>query len=330
MKTMGFVVSHKSGEKRRAVLPRDLGRVRGCSRLLFETGYGLPLGISDAEYARCGCRIVPREEALACDIVTDVKLGDADYLPRLAPGWTLFGWAHAAQDVAFTDAVCAGGHTVAAWENLYESGRYVFYRNREIAGEAAVLHGLPYSGKAPYDAKAAVIGNGMTAKGALRILHGLGARVDVYGRKLEPLFHERMFDYDVLVNCVFWNVSRTDHLISKEDVARMKPGTLIIDVSCDPHLGVETSHPTSIANPVYTVDGVIHYAVDNTPALFAKTASGELSACVAPYLDALLDGGWPESLKETVVIRGGAVESDEVRRFRAARGIPLPRTYRQG
>ena len=65
-----------------------------------------------------------------------------------------------------------------------------------------------------------------------------------------------------------WDTTRTDRIIYKEDLKKMKPGTLIIDVSCDPHLEIETSHPTTIDDPVYVVDGVIHYAVDNTPAMY--------------------------------------------------------------
>ena len=128
------------------------------------------------------------------------------------------------------------------------------------------MQAFRYCGKMPYDTCVAILGNGQTAKGAMRILHGLGARVDVYSHRLEQLFRKNMFDYDVLINCVMWDTTRTDRIIYKEDLKKMKPGTLIIDVSCDPHLEIETSHPTTIDDPVYVVDGVIHYAVDNTPA----------------------------------------------------------------
>ena len=117
----------------------------------------------------------------------------------------------------------------------------------------------------------------------MRVLHGLGATVDVYGRKLEKLFREKMPEYDVIINCVLWDISRTDHLIYKEDLKRLKPHTMIIDVSCDPHLGIETSHPTTISDPIYTEDGVIHYAVDNTPAMFPMgLTSAELISKMKP------------------------------------------------
>ena len=215
-----------------------------------------------------------------------------------------------------------GKHSVLAWEEIFEDGRYIFYRNREVAGEAAVLQAFRYCGKMPYDTKVAIIGNGQTAKGAMRILHGLGARVDVYGRKLEGLFRKKMYDYDVIVNCVMWDTARGDHLICREDLKKMRRGTMIVDVACDPHMGIETSHETTIDDPVYTVDGVIHYAVDNTPAMFPKTVSKVLSEGFAPYVDDILEGTMPESLEKAMVIRDGEIYDERIRAFRQARDIP--------
>ncbi len=321
MKTIGFVISHKNEEERRAILPDHLDGVKHVDHLLFETGYGIAVGYTDADYLAKGARIGTREEVLACDVVLDVKLGDADYLDQLAPGKLLVGWAHAVQKTDFTDDMLAKGHTVLAWEEIYEGGRYIFYRNREVAGEAGVLQGFRYSGKMPYDATVAIIGNGQTAKGAMRILHGLGATVDVYPRKFEKLFREKMYDYDVLVNCVMWDTSRTDRLIYKEDLKNFKPGTLIIDISCDPGLEIETTRGTSIDDPVYTVDGVVHYAVDNTPAMFPKTVSKVLSKEFAGYLDCIVEENLTPSLEEAIVIRNGCIVDERIRAFREARGL---------
>lgn len=321
MKTAGFLISHKNNENRRALLPLDIREhVEHAGQLYFECGYGEAVGVRDEEYAEAGCHVVSREQVLRCDIIVDAKLGDADYLDQLERGKILFGWAHAVQGLAFTGKALTGGHTVIAWEKINEDGRYIFYRNREIAGEAAVLHAYRYCGKMPYDTKVAILGNGKTAKGAMRVLHGLGAEVDVYGRQLEELFKKKMYDYDVLVNCVMWDTGRKDRIIYREDLKRMKPGTLIIDVSCDPYLEIETSHPTTISDPVYEVDQVIHYAVDNTPAMYAKTVTKVLSAGISRLMDAVLEGQYPESVKDAVVIEQGHILDAEIRAFREARG----------
>ena len=319
MRTLGFIISHKNGERRRAILPKDIKKnVHYPQQLYFEKGYGLSVGVKDEEYAACGCHIVSREQALNCDVIVDVKLGDADYLDVIGTNKILFGWAHSVQNIEFTSNILNHNHTVVAWEEIYEGGRYIFYRNREVAGEAAIMQAYTYCGRMPYDTKVAILGNGQTAKGALRVLNGLGATVDIYSRKLEHLFKEKMYDYDVLVNCILWDTHRTDRIIYKEDLKKMKPGTLIIDISCDPYLEIETSHPTTIENPVYEVDGVLHYAVDNTPAMYPITVTKVLSEGISRYTDNMILGDYPENLKKAEVIKEGHIIQDDIRAFRVA------------
>lgn len=321
-RTMGLLISHKNNEKRRAILPEHVAQLRNRDYLYFETGYGLSVGRTDEEYAAAGAHVVSREQAMQCDIIVDVKLGDADYLDQLDPGKILFGWAHAAQGLDFTTKCLEKDFTVIAWEEIFEDGRYIFYRNREIAGEAAVMHAFCNYGKMPYDCKVAIIGNGQTAKGAMRILHGLGATVDVYNRRQEHLFRKRLYEYDVVINCVMWDISRRDHLIYKDDLAKMRPHAMIVDVSCDPYLGVETSHPTTISDPVYEVDGVVHYSVDNTPAMFPYTVTKVLSEGTVRLMDDVIEGTYPPAMLDAIVIEQGHIRSKSVWDFREARGLP--------
>ncbi len=322
MKTMGFLISHKNNEGRIALLPKQLCNIKHPEQLYFEEHYGETLGIADEEYERNGANIVSRNQVLKCDIIVDVKLGDADYLNKINDPKVFVGWAHAVQKTEFTTNMMEGKHTVIAWENIFEDGRYIFYRNREVAGEAAIIHGFRYSGMMPYDAKVAVIGNGQVAKGACRVLNGLGADVTIYGRKLEKLFRKEFANYDVIVNCVYWDTNRKDRLLYREDLKKMKHGSLIIDISCDPELEIETSLPTTIDNPVYTVDGIVHYAVDNTPAMFPKTVSKYLSEGYCKYIDAILQNDYPECIENAVVIRNGLIIDEKIINFRKARNLP--------
>lgn len=322
MKTVGLIISHKSGEKRRALLPTDIiQNINHVENIFVERGYGLEIGISDEEYKNAGCKIVDRNTALECNVICDVKLGDADYLNDLKTNKVMFGWAHAVQNIDFTSNMLQKKHTVIAWEEMYEDGRYIFYRNREIAGEAAVMQAFQYCGKMPYDATVAILGNGQTAKGALRVLHGLGAKVDVYPRKHEELFKKKMFNYDVIINCVMWDTNRDDKIIYRKDLKKMKKGTLIIDVSCDPYLEIETSHPTTIDNPIYVVDGVIHYSVDNTPSMYPKTVTKVLSHGVSKILDQIIEEKYNEMVKKAVVIDKGHIIDRNIKKFRENKGI---------
>jgi N5-(carboxyethyl)ornithine synthase len=317
MKTIGYVISHKNNERRRALLPHDCHLIEHRSGLVVESGYGEALGYTDTDYLEAGVSVANRGRVLESDIIVDVKLGDADYVSKLCRGKTLVGWAHIVQKSDFTDAAVAGRHTVVAWENVMEKGRYLFYRNRELAGETAVLHAFSYYGRMPYECRVAVVGNGMTAHGALRVLNGLGARVDVFTRRLEPLFRERMADYDVIVNCVRWDVCRTDRLIYRSDLKRLRRGSMIIDVSCDPCLEIETSRATTFDDPVYIVDGVLHYAVDNTPAMAYRSVSADISRGFSPYVDSILTGRPAPALEAAYVIRGGIVLDQECIEFRS-------------
>lgn len=322
MKTVGLLISHKNGEKRRAILPEDIKKVNHPELLFFEKGYGELLNIEDSEYINAGANIVSREEALQKDIIVDVKLGDADYIKQLDPGKILFGWAHAVQSVDFTTDVINGKHTLYAWEDLYEDGRYTFYKNREIAGEAAMLHAIPMMGFMPYEAKFAILGNGQTAKGVQRILYGLGAKqVDIYGRRLETLFRKEMFNYDVIVNCILWDTNRKDRIIYKEDLKKFKKGTFIVDVSSDVELEIETSRPTTIDNPIYEVDGVVHYSVNNTPALFSMTVTKVLSDRISELLNPLIEEKDNEMLERAKEIESGEIILEDIRKYREAKGI---------
>ena len=323
MYRIGFLISRKPGEKRRAILPEDLKYVKHPECLYLEKGYGESVLRDDEEYRKYGVNIVSRKEVINCDVLIDVKLGDNEEIDEVKDGYLLAGWAHAVQKTEFTTACMKKGITVLAWEEIFEDGRYIFYRNREIAGEMGVLQALSYVGRVPYDLTVAVIGNGQTAKGAIRILNGLGVRTDVYTRKLEELFRKKMYDYDLLVNCVMWDTSREDHLICKEDLKKLKPGACIIDISCDPHMAIETSHPTSIDDPVYYVDNVLHYAVDNTPAMVPVTVSEIISRNFSPYLNDLIEGELPEILQKAIVIDKGILLDERIIAYRKRLGLPV-------
>lgn len=315
MKTIGFPISHKENEKRRAIVPEHLSMVKYTEQLIFEKGYGDVLGYKDEEYTAYGCKIASRDEVLNCDVICDPKIGDAEYLDKLPIGATIFGWIHAVQNSDITDKILKRELTAFAWEEMYEEGRHCFWRNNEIAGEAAVMHAYQCYGKMPYHTKAAVIGRGNTARGAVKILTMLGAHIVQYDRRTEDLLKKELGQFDVIVNCVLWDVKRTDHIICRDDLKRMKRGAMIIDVSCDRAGGIETSVPTTIENPTYAVDEILHYAVDHTPAVFYKTFSEENSEEVCKYLDQFVCGDYGEILKKAQIISNGEIIDHKIEEY---------------
>lgn len=284
MKTIGFVNSHKENESRIALIPDHIKNIKHPEQLFIEKGYGLKLGYEDKDYLHQGANIVSRWEALNQDVICDPKIGDAEYL-ELLKDKTLFGWLHVVQNKPIRDIIIKNKNTAFAWEDMYEKGRHVFWRNNEIAGEAAIVHAYFRHGIFPYNTKVALLGRGNVAKGAVKTLNYMGADVTSYDRRTEDLFKEEIGNYDVIVNAILWDTKRKDHIIHKKDLSRMKKGAMIIDISCDRNGAIETSLPTSIENPDYFVEGIRHYVVDHTPSLFYKSASIGISEEVSKYID---------------------------------------------
>jgi len=315
MKSIGFVISQKENERRRALIPPDLSDVKHAENLYFETGYGDVLGYSDNDYVKAGANVVNQEIVYQQDIICSVKVPEPEERRFYRKGQTLFGWIHAVQGRDITDFLVEKKMTAIAWEEMFENGRHVFWRNNELAGEAGVLHAFLYFGRPPYECTVAVIGRGNCARGAIRILEKLGARVVVYDRKTVAHLRSELEKYDVVVNAVMWDVFRSDRLIYREDITKMKKGAMIIDISCDEALEIETSRPTTIEKPIYVIEGIIHYAVDHTASLFWKTASEAISREVKKYIDNLVEDKLNPVLETAKIIEHGQILDEKIKKF---------------
>ncbi|MBE7097079.1 MULTISPECIES: N(5)-(carboxyethyl)ornithine synthase [Bacillus cereus group] len=311
-KTIGFPISDKKNEKRRALVPEDIGNIKNKDMIYVEKGYGEILGITDQQYSDMGVNVVERDIVMSRDVICDPKAGDAGYLGDLNEGQLIFGWIHAVQNKDITNQFINNKLSAIAWEDMFEGGRHVFWRNNEIAGEAAILHAYNLYGKLPYETKVAILGRGNIGRGAYKTLVALGADVVMYDRRTEALFQKELEKYDVLVNAILWDVDRTDHIIYKDDLTRMKKGAMIIDISCDAHKAVETSIPTSIDNPVYEIDGILHYVVDHTPAMFYKTVSRSLSLEICKYIDFIVEDIENEVLLRALIIEKGLIRDKRI------------------
>lgn len=314
IRTVGFPLNYKQNEYRQALTFRDVKTMQNKDQLYFEHGYGQSFGVTDEQLLSIGVHLVDRETVLTQDIICDPKAGDAEYIAQLEKGQIIFGWIHAVQNEPLTKTLMSRQLTAIAWEDMNEDGRHVFWRNNEIAGESAIMHAFTCYGKMPYDTKVAVLGRGNVARGATRILVGLGAKVSVYDRRTEDLLSTELGKFDVLVNAITWDTTRTDHIIYKEDLQRMKHDALIIDISCDEAMAIETSKPTTVDNPTYFVDGILHYAVDHTPSLFYKTATKTISKEVIKYLPIIMNGQEAANpvLKPAVIIEKGQVRDKKI------------------
>ena len=314
MRSVGFIKSDKENEKRIALYPEDIKNIKYRDYIFVEKGYGEENGFSDQAYIEEGIQILERNEILKKDVIVDPKIGDAQYLGQLN-NQIIFGWIHAIQNKDITNTIVNGKLTAFAWEDMFENNRHVFWKNNQLAGEAAIIHAIILSGAMPDRKKVAIIGNGNTARGAYKILSNLGCEINVYTRQMERLIRNEVSEYDIIVNAVLWDTSRKDHIIYKDDLLKMKKGALIIDISCDNNGAIESSHPTTIKNPIFTVNGIVHYAVDHTPSLIYKTVSKELSKVSSCYINELIIGNYSECLEKAKIIENGKILDSRINKY---------------
>ena len=170
-----------------------------------------------------------------------------------------------------------------------------------------------------------IIGCGHSGRGACELASSFGNRVNMLdvsyeamldakkymGKNVEFLLSNRenmercLKTSDVLINCILWPKTRTDHLVFKDDLKMMKPGAIIVDVACDDEGAIETCHSTSHDDPIYEVDGIVHYCVDNIPSAFSRTASTTLSNATLPFAKEIANKGVIKALEDNKHLRRG-------------------------
>ena len=315
MKTIGFLISKKENEKRRVLIPKDLINIKNEACLYFEKGYGKILGYSDEDYHNMGANIVDREIIFEKDIICNIHAPELVEQTLFYKGKIFFGSIDAVQGRKIIDFLVIMKMTAISWGKMFENGRPVLWRNSEIAGEAGIFHAFSYYGRLPYECSIAVIGKGNAGSAVVKLLEKMGAKVTVYDRKTVLSLRNELGKYDVIVNTVLWDVFRKDRLIYREDLKEMKKGAMIIDISSNKELEIETSHPTTIDNPVYSVDGILHYVVDHTPTIFWRTATGSISREIIKYIDDLVEEKDNKVLKNATIIQDGKILDEKIIQF---------------
>ena len=311
-------------------------------QILVETGAGLGSGLTDAEYVAAGAAIVatPAEIFSRADMVVKVKEPLAAERKQLRRGQILYTYLHLAPDLAQTQDLVASGATCIAYETVTSAsgGLPLLTPMSEVAGRLApqvgahclekaaggrgvLLGGVP--GVAP--AQVTVIGGGVVGAGAIRMAVGMGAHVTVldrdidrlraldieYGPRLTTLFATRdaieaqVLESDLVVGAVLVPGAAAPKLVTRAQLAQMRPGAVLVDVSIDQGGCFETSHPTTHAEPTYVVDGIVHYCVANMPGAVPRTSTFALNNATLPYTLALADKGFPQALFDDAGLMAG-------------------------
>ena len=326
----------KSDEYRVAMIPVGVEELtRAGHTLLVQAGAGHGSGIGDERYAASGAEIVADAASIwkRADLIVKVKEPLSEEWPLMHSGQVVFTFFHFAADERLTQAVMASGITAVAYETIKDvkgtlplltpmsevAGRMSIqegakYLERPFQGRGILLGGVP--GVAP--ATVTVLGGGIVGAHAAKVAAGLGAHVyildisldrlryldDVMPRNVTTLFSDRhtilecIGRSDLVVGAVLIPGARTPMLVRHEDLSRMPPRAVIIDVAIDQGGCIETSRPTTHANPTYIVDDVVHYCVTNMPGAVGRTSTYALTNVTLPYAIQLANKGLDRACKE--------------------------------
>ena len=302
-------------------------------QVVVEHNAGQGIGMDDDAYRRAGATVAATaaEVFAAADMIIKVKEPQAGERRMLRPGQILFTYLHLAPDPEQAADLIAGGAVCIAYETVTSpsGGLPLLAPMSEVAGRMAIQAGAYYLEK-PHGglgvllggvpgvdpAKVVVLGGGVVGSHACHIALGMGAEVWVldrsndvlralwrqFGRPLNTVFSTRdaierhVTTADLVVGGVLIPGASAPKLVSRELVARMKPGSVIVDVAIDQGGCFETSRPTTHAEPVYVVDGVTHYCVANMPGGVPRTSTFALNNATLPFVLALADRGWKAAL----------------------------------
>ena len=310
--------------------------------VIIETGAGLGAGFEDAAYLAAGAEIVATAEAVfaRADMVVKVKEPQAIERARLREGQILFTYLHLAPDPDQTRDLLASGVTAIAYETVTDAsgGLPLLAPMSEVAGRLApqvgawALHkanggrgvlmgGVP--GVGPADV--VVVGGGVVGTQAARVAAGMGADVTVLDRSLPRLRYlddvyrgvfktryastdataELITRADMVIGAVLIPGAAAPKLVSRAQLSTMKPGAVIVDVAIDQGGCFETSRATTHQDPIYEVDGIVHYCVANMPGAVARSATLALGNATMPFMIALANKGWHKACADDPHLAAG-------------------------
>jgi alanine dehydrogenase len=339
--TIGVPKEIKEQEQRVGLLPSAANQLARHGHLvLVEKNAGIGSGYLDAEYVKAGAEIVDQAAAVfaRADMIVKVKEPLEAEFPLLRKGQLLFTYLHLAASKALTEALLRSGVTAIAYETIQINNRLPLLEPMsEIAGRMSAVMGAYFLAKfnggsgvllggvpGVLPGRVVVVGGGTSGINAVRMATGLGADVTILEVDLERMrflditmnnahtlysneanLHDLMPGCDLLVGAVLVPGAKAPKLITRSMLKKMKPGSVLVDISIDQGGCSETSHPTTHLDPVYVEEGVTHYCVANMPAAYARTATQALTNVTYRYIEFLADLGLEGACKKQPALLGG-------------------------
>lgn len=340
---IGIPKEIKNNENRVGMTPDGVAElVKHGHEVFVQHTAGKGSGFADAAYEKVGAKILPTIEAVydVAEMIIKVKEPIKPEYPLLKHGQLVFTYFHLACDLELTEAMVKSGAVCLAYETVQTADKRLplLVPMSEVAGRMASINGAYYlqktkGGKGKLmsgvpgvkPAKVLVLGGGIVGEAAARMAAGMGAEVyitDISLPRLRQLdaelpanvhtlystehnIRKELKDVDIVVGSVLVPGDKAPHLITRDMLKEMEPGTVLVDVAIDQGGCFETSHPTTHSDPVYEVDGIVHYAVANIPGAVPNTSTAALTNATLKYALALADKGWKKACREDAALYKG-------------------------
>ncbi|HEX9093942.1 MAG TPA: alanine dehydrogenase [Coriobacteriia bacterium] len=310
--------------------------------VLIEKGAGVGSSFEDADYVGAGAKIVETAAELfeRAEMIMKVKEPQAVEIERLRPDHILFTYLHLAPDLAQTEGLVKSGTTCIAYETVELPDRSLplLAPMSEVAGRMATQVGAEYllkpmggrgmlMGGVPgvLPAKVVVLGAGVVGMNAAYVAVGMGANVtvldinldrlryidDLWGNRINTLYslrknvEEAVYEADLVIGAVLLAGARAPWLVTKDMLPHMKKGSVIVDVSVDQGGCIESTHATTHTDPIFFVDGVLHYGVANMPGAVPNTSTLALTNATLRYALAIARKGWKQAVLDDAALAKG-------------------------
>ncbi|GAA3105748.1 alanine dehydrogenase [Streptomyces echinatus] len=333
----------KNNEFRVAITPAGVHElVRNGHQVVIERGAGLGSSITDEEYVSAGAALLDTADEVwaTADLLLKVKEPIAEEYHRLRKDQILFTYLHLAASKECTDALIESGTTAIAYETVELPNRALpllapmsevagrlapqvgaYHLMRAAGGRGVLPGGVP--GVTP--AKAVVIGGGVSGWNATQVAVGMGFEVilldrdinklreadRIFGTKVKAIMsntfelEKAVLDADLVIGAVLIPGAKAPKLVTNELVARMKPGSVLVDIAIDQGGCFEDSHPTTHAEPTFQVHNSVFYCVANMPGAVPNTSTNALTNATLPYIVSLANNGWVEALRRDAALAKG-------------------------
>ncbi len=316
--------------------------VRAGHDVLLETKAGEGIGAPDRVYEKVGVKILANADAVfeEADMIVKVKEPQAVEIARLKPKHTLFTYLHLAPDPEQAEGLMKSGATCIAYETVTDNdGRLPLLKPMsEVAGRMSIQVGAYFLEKAHggrgvlmggvpgvRPADVVILGAGVAGYNAAQIAVGMRARVTVFDKnpgrleeldrefngRLETVYstkaavEEAIKEADVVVGAVLVAGAAAPKLITRPMLKTMRPGAVLVDISIDQGGCFETSKPTTHDEPVFNIDGIIHYCVANMPGAVSRTSAFALNNATLPFTLALANKGYKKALQDDPHLANG-------------------------